>query len=53
MSSRVDVGLAGREVWLVDATIVRAAGGGKEDDPDEPDDYGLGRSRWDFQPRLI
>lgn len=56
MSSHVDVGLLRNDVWLVDATIVRAArcaaGGGKEDDDDEPDDHGLGRSRGGFSTKI-
>lgn len=56
MASHVDVGLLGKELWLVDGTVVRAArcaaGGGKEDDPDEPDDHGLGRSRGGFSTKI-
>lgn len=56
MSSHVDVGLLRNDVWLVDATIVRAArcaaGGGKEDDDDEPDNHGLGRSRGGFSTKI-
>jgi len=56
MASHVDVGLVGTDLWLVDGTVVRAArcaaGGGKEDDPDEPDDHGLGRSRGGFSTKI-
>ena len=56
MSSHVDGGLLRNDIWLVDATIVRAArcaaGGGKEDDDDEPDDHGLGRSRGGFSTKI-
>jgi len=56
MASHVDVGLIDQELWLVDGTVVRAArcaaGGGKESDPDEPDDHALGRSRGGFSTKV-
>ena len=56
IASHVDVGAVGTDLWLVDGTVVRAArcasGGGKEDDPDEPDDHGLGRSRGGFSTKI-
>lgn len=44
----IDVGLVDRELWRIDGAVIRAArraGGGKEDDPEEPEDHALGRSR--------
>jgi transposase len=45
----IDAGLIDHELWCIDGTVVRAArgaaGGGKSDDPEEPPDHALGRSR--------
>ena len=52
----IAVGLIDRELWCIDGTIVRAArcaaGGGKEDDPEEPEDHALGRSRGGFSTKI-
>jgi transposase len=52
----IDAGLIDRELWCVDGTVVRAArcaaGGGKDDDPDEPADHTLGRSRGGFSTQI-
>ena len=52
----IDVGLVDRELWCIDGTVVRAArcaaGGGKEDDPEEPEDHALGRSRGGFSTKI-
>lgn len=52
----IDAGLVDRELWCVDGTVVRAArcaaGGGKTDDPDEPPDHALGRSRGGFSTTI-
>jgi transposase len=52
----IDAGLVDRELWCVDGTVIRAArcaaGGGKGDDPDEPADHALGRSRGGFSTKI-
>ena len=52
----IDVGLVDRELWCVDGTVIRAArcaaGGGKGDDPEEPEDHALGRSRGGFSTKI-
>ena len=52
----IDAGLVDRELWCVDGTVVRAArcagGGGKADDPEEPADHALGRSRGGFSTKI-
>ena len=52
----IDAGLVDRELWCVDGTVVRAArcagGGGKGDDPEEPADHALGRSRGGFSTKI-
>jgi transposase len=52
----IDAGLVDRELWCVAGTVVRAArcaaGGGKGDDPDEPADHALGRSRGGFSTKI-
>ena len=52
----IDAGLVDRELWCIDGTIVRAArcaaGGGKNDDPEEPADHALGRSRGGFSTKI-
>jgi transposase len=52
----IDAGLIDQELWCVDGTVVRAArcagGGGKGDDPEEPPDHALGRSRGGFSTRI-
>src|ERR687890_195849 len=44
------------DTWNGDGTVVRAArcagGGGKTDDPEEPADHALGRSRGGFSTRI-
>ena len=56
MASHVDVGLIDQELWLIDGDCCArarcAAGGGKESDPDEPDDHALGRSRGGFSTKV-
>jgi len=55
-SAGIDTGLVDRELWCVDGTVVRAArcagGGGKQDDPEEPSDHALGRSRGGFSTKV-
>lgn len=55
-SRRIDAGKIDPELWCVDASNVRghrsAAGGGKEDDPEEPEDHDLGRSRGGFGSKI-
>jgi transposase len=50
------VGLVDRELWCIDGTVIRAArcaaGGGKNDDPEEPADHALGRSRGGFSTKI-
>ena len=52
----IDVGLVDGELWCIDGTVVRAArcaaGGGKDDDPEEPADHALGRSRGGFSTKI-
>ena len=52
----IDAGLVDPELWCVDGTVVRAArcagGGGKADDPEEPADHALGRSRGGFSTKI-
>ena len=52
----IDAGLVDGELWCVDGTVVRAArcagGGGKKDDPEEPADHALGRSRGGFSTKI-
>jgi transposase len=52
----IDVGLVDHELWCVDGTVIRAArcagGGGKDDDPEEPADHALGRSRGGFSTKI-
>lgn len=52
----IEAGEIDSELWCVDGTNVRAArcaaGGGKQGDPDEPDDHALGRSRGGFSTKL-
>ena len=52
----IDAGLIDHELWCVDGTVVRAArcaaGGGKGDDPEEPTDHALGRSRGGFSTKI-
>lgn len=52
----IDAGLIDQELWCIDGTVVRAAlcavGGGKGDDPEEPPDHALGRSRGDFSTKI-
>lgn len=56
IAAHVDVGEINLELWLIDGTIVRAArcaaGGGKNEHPEEPDDHGLGRSRGGFSTKI-
>ena len=56
VASHVDCGEIDEELWMIDGTVVRAArcaaGGGKESDPDEPDDHALGRSRGGFSTKI-
>lgn len=44
------------ELWCIDGTSIRAArcsaGGGKKDDPDEPADHALGRSKGGFGSKI-
>jgi transposase len=51
-----DAGLIDRELWCIDGTVVLAArcaaGGGKADDPEEPPDHALGRSRGGFSTKI-
>ena len=55
-SAGIDAGLVDRELWCIDGTVVRAArcagGGGKDDDPEEPADHALGRSRGGFSTKI-
>src|SRR5262249_1227477 len=55
-AAAIDAGLVDRELWCVDGTVVRAArcaaGGGKGDDPDEPADHALGRSRGGYSTKI-
>ena len=52
----IDAGLIDRDLWCIDGTVVRAArcaaGGGKGDDPEEPPDHALGRSRGGFSTKI-
>jgi transposase len=52
----IDAGLIDHELWCIDGTVVRAArcaaGGGKGDDPEEPSDHALGRSRGGFSTKI-
>jgi transposase len=52
----IDVGLVDGELWCIDGTVIRAArcaaGGGKDDDPEEPADHALGRSRGGFSTKI-
>lgn len=52
----IDIGLIDRQFWCTDGTIVHAArcaaGCGKEDDPEEPEDHALGRSRGGFSTKI-
>jgi transposase len=52
----IDAGLVDRELCCLDGTIVRAArcaaGGGKNDDPEEPADHALGCSRGGFSTKI-
>ena len=52
----IDAGLVDHELWCVDGTVIRAArcaaGGGKGDDPEEPADHALGRSRGGFSTKI-
>ena len=52
----IDVGLDDRQLWCVDGTVIRAArcaaGGGKDDDPQEPEDHALGRSCGGFSTKI-
>jgi transposase len=45
-----------QELWCIDGTVIRAArcasGGGKKDDPSEPMDHALGRSRGGYSTKL-
>jgi transposase len=56
IAAHVDVGAIDQELWFVDGTVVRAArcaaGGGKQDDPEEPEDHALGRSRGGFSTKI-
>jgi len=56
MACRVEVGFIDEDLWFVDGTVVRAArcaaGGGKENDPEEPEDHALGRSRGGFSMKI-
>lgn len=44
------------QLWCIDGTSIRAArcsgGGGKNDEPEEPDDHALGRSRGGFGTKI-
>jgi transposase len=52
----IGAGLVDRELWCIDGTIVRAArcaaGCGKNDDPEEPADPAMGRSRGGFSTKI-
>jgi transposase len=55
-AARIDTGHIDGDLWCVDGTVVRAArcagGGGKENDPEEPADHALGRSRGGFSTKI-
>lgn len=55
-AAHIDTGHIDGDLWCVDGTVVRAArcaaGGGKENDPEEPDDHALGRSRGGFSTKI-
>lgn len=52
----IDTGLVDRQLWCIDGTVIRAArcaaGGGKANDPEEPADQALGRSRGGFSTKI-
>ena len=55
-AERIDAGKFDDELWCVDGTVVRAArcaaGGGKKEDPQEPADHAVGRSRGGFSTKI-
>ena len=55
-AARIDAGEIDGELWCIDGTVVRAAqcaaGGAKSNDPDEPADHALGRSRGGFSTKI-
>ncbi len=55
-ASHMECGEIDEELWMIDGTVVRAArcaaGGGKESDPEEPEDHALGRSRGGFSTKI-
>jgi transposase len=55
-SARIEAGEVDDELWCIDGTSVRAArcaaGGAKKEDPTEPPDHALGRSRGGFTTKF-